>query len=214
MDTKINTIDMFFTPPTALDPAAGRIRYSTLYLLRRDVDFCFGIDHVTRQRRPGAGAALFPGTMAIMAGIDLLAKCQHGTEEVGKTGFKEFLIKYFGLNPALAKEHAEAIYQLRNGLLHAFGLSSRDRSRLEYQFVLTEDQPDLIRVVHFSAVVWHVLIDLRVLRQRFEEAIELYRNDVRKDPNLQKKFIRVFKRYGIVMVGRPRQPWFGPLTVP
>jgi hypothetical protein len=66
--TKTNPIELFFMSPATPGQAVGVTNYSPLYLLRRDVNFCFGIDHPTGQRRLGAEAALFPGTMAIMAG--------------------------------------------------------------------------------------------------------------------------------------------------
>lgn len=69
-----NKMRLFFKSP---DDFVGRTgRHSTLYLLRRDVSLCFGID-------PNSGnkvdfVALFPGAMAILAGIDLLAKFVYG----------------------------------------------------------------------------------------------------------------------------------------
>lgn len=219
MHATTSPIELFFLSPATPDPGVGSTNYSSLYLLRRDVNFCFGIDHATGERRPGAGAALFPGTMTIMAGIDLLAKCWRGDDAIdgARRRFKDFLKTYFGLNAGdkvLAEEHAESIYQLRNGLLHAFGLFSRGRSRREYKFILTEDQQQLIRTVHRSAMVSHVWIDLRVLRQRFEEAIDLYRRDLSRDADLRSKFIPMFKRYGVLHVDRPGQPWFGTLLMP
>ena len=153
-------------------------------------------------------AALFPGAMAIMAGIDLLAKCWSGDDTVGKTGsrFKGFLKEYFGLDVAFASEHGESIYQLRNALLHNFGLSSRSGSGREYKFVVTEDQMDLIWIVHRNPPVWHVWIDLRVLRQRFEDAIELNRRDLGCDADLRKMPVPMLKRYGIIRVGAVREP--------
>jgi hypothetical protein len=66
----MSPIDLFFQSPNNFDD--NQDNFSTLFALRRDIYICMGInpnDNATIESR-----ALFPAAMAIMAGIDLLAK--------------------------------------------------------------------------------------------------------------------------------------------
>lgn len=63
-------INAFFMNPSTPPVIPGT--FSQLYLLRRDISTCFGIDPDNGQRLPTQ--ALWPGVMAICAGIDLLGK--------------------------------------------------------------------------------------------------------------------------------------------
>lgn len=76
---------LFFENPKLYRSPPGE--FGILYLLRRDIDQCI------------AGSILWPGAMAIMAGIDLLAKFAAGDDAVGQVGnrFRDFLGQYFHL---------------------------------------------------------------------------------------------------------------------
>ena len=129
--------DKFFQSP--LQPRSLPGDFGILYLLRRDIIQCLG-------KNPNTGAALglqsvWPGAMAILAGIDLLAKYLAGNDDRGGVGkrFREFVkSKYFG--PISAGDE-ETIYQLRNALLHSFGLYSESESKkhvvTKYRFTLS-----------------------------------------------------------------------------
>ncbi|MBU2858045.1 hypothetical protein HF289_14660 [Acidithiobacillus ferrooxidans] len=54
--------------------------FSVLYLLRRDVYQCMGIDSTTRNKT--GIKIIWPGVMAILAGIDLLGKFYSGNDEI------------------------------------------------------------------------------------------------------------------------------------
>ena len=97
---------LFFEDPTVNRSPPGD--YGILYLLRRDITRC--MDY----------SILWPAAMAIMAGIDLLAKFETGDDSLGRVAgrFKAFIKQYFAINTS----DAETIYQLRNSLLHSFGL--------------------------------------------------------------------------------------------
>jgi hypothetical protein len=71
--------------------------------------------------------------MAVLAGIDLIAKFIYRdlANEVGKR-FTDFVSKY--INNIFHEE----LYQLRNSLLHSFGLYSETRNGKAYHFVLTQ----------------------------------------------------------------------------
>ena len=81
--TRSNILDIsiseFFLPPTSNKQPPGV--FSTLYLLRRDAAQCMGFDPNTlNQLPPGTPKALWPGVMAVFAGIDLLAKLYVGKD--------------------------------------------------------------------------------------------------------------------------------------
>jgi hypothetical protein len=90
--------------------------------------------------------------MAVLAGIDLLAKFCEGSDNSGgkdKHGvgkrFKKFARKYM----RLTKEEANLIYQLRNSLLHSFGLYTEEkdkkwRVKARYYFQLCQGSHELI----------------------------------------------------------------------
>src|SRR5689334_11965232 len=111
-------INSFFMAPSTPPVVPGVL--SQLYLLRRDISTCFSID-------PDNGGqlstqALWPGVMAICAGIDLLGKFLAGNDDIGGVGprFRTFLTTFFGIS----QNEATTVYQLRNSLLHSFGLYS------------------------------------------------------------------------------------------
>lgn len=111
-----SNFDLFFE-----DPKTPKIKpddFSVLYLLRRDISQCMGINPNTGCKTDNQ--AIWPGVMAILSGIDLLGKFYAGSD-VGQVGirFKSYVEKYFN---DIKEEDKETIYQLRNALLHSFGL--------------------------------------------------------------------------------------------
>ena len=70
MNSIMEQIGFFFFNPRVSIGLTGR--FSILYLLRRDIRTCFGLDPNSDQ--PIGFRALFPAAMATMAGIDLLSK--------------------------------------------------------------------------------------------------------------------------------------------
>ncbi|MBX9685696.1 MAG: hypothetical protein K2X27_03275 [Candidatus Obscuribacterales bacterium] len=108
-------LDFFFRDP-ASQPTfrVGDNLFSNLYLLRRDINTCY------------SGGAVWPGVMGIMAGIDLLAKFFAGTDlSAVSERFRDFTNEYISNNNVI---DSEVLYQLRNALLHSFGLYSKRRA--------------------------------------------------------------------------------------
>jgi hypothetical protein len=175
MDTFQEHFDIFFK-----DPFEEPERPSTcgvLYLLRRDIIVCFD-----------KKIAKWPATMAIFAGIDLLGKFYAG-EDKSRVGprFKAFVERYFDFSP----DDAETIFQLRNALMHSFGLYSKGR-----HFSLTDRETDfLIRRDSNYAI-----INIVALKEEFEAAVEKYQADVRVDSDLQKKFEEMYPNYGAINI--------------
>ena len=110
--------DLFFENPDVRRDGPGE--FGILYLLRRDINRCLVL---------GEGSWL--GAMGVMAGVDLLGKFLEGNDDTGKVGkrFRHFLRQYFPLGDA---SDAETLYQLRNSMLHSFGLYSPTENR-EYR---------------------------------------------------------------------------------
>jgi hypothetical protein len=184
--------DLFFLPPrTKVDPPNW---FGVLYLLRRDIDLCMGID-------PTTGVAVsyraeWPGAMAILAGIDLLAKFFAGSDQRNKVRdrFRDFLKAFF---IGTSEADRNVIYQLRNSLLHSFGLYSEDKNTT-YRFFLTSDKT-LPLVSHPQPDQYWV--DLSALHGEFEKAVVAYQAALEADPKLQGKFAAMFGNYGRIHIG-------------
>ena len=141
--------------------------------------------------------ALWPGAMAIMAGIDLLAKFFAGSNETGAgKRFVEFLECCSDVKNA---DDRDVIYQLRNSLLHSFGLYSEDKKKKKvYRFFLTDTGTDPL-VSPKQGDRYYV--DLQVLHREFEKAVKLYREKLNGDGELKKKFDKMFGNYGCIYIG-------------
>jgi hypothetical protein len=183
--------DIFFEEPHSGRHSPGQ--FGVLYLLRRDIFRCMGIDPITRN--PMNYMALWPGTMAILAGIDLLGKFFAGRDQRGGVGkrFCDYLKEYF---QPISTGDGGVIYQLRNALLHSFGLYSEDKGKI-YEFVLVQNQSQLIQQVPADTYI----VDIRELHRRFEESVCRYKVQLENDKNdLQKNFTAMFPKYGAIRI--------------
>jgi len=183
--------DTFFRKPSDVPSIPGT--FGVLYLLRRDIIQCFGFNPNTGMKYQDP--VLWPGGMAILAGIDLLAKFFKGSDTIGEVGqrFKDFVKQYFQLS---SEEDKETIYQLRNALLHSFGLYSQNKRQQQYHFTLTANNSSLIQ----QAAPGKFQIDLCSLHQKFENALDTYAVDLNKSKDLQNKFLRMFQNYGAISI--------------
>jgi len=179
-------IEFFFKNPLEFTEEPGK--KSILYLLRRDIMTCFGLDANTNE--PIQSAAFFPGTMAIMAGIDLLAKFYEGNDDIytGKERFKIFVRAY--IDP----RHDVSIYQLRNSLMHSFGTYSKGNKGIDYRFRLDTVSPNLINLIDDNTC----LVNIKRLREQFESACEQYYQDLFHSKELSQKFMKVYEQYGFI----------------
>jgi hypothetical protein len=181
---------LFFENPLVHRAPPGR--YGILFLLRRDINSCLGAEAGLQNRTPRQ--IQWPGAMGVFAGIDLLAKFLAGADWSGVgCRFREFVTRYFHLPAA----DVDAIYQLRNSMLHSFGLYSRGNGTV-YRFTLvSRGARPLVR--HTSPE--HYLVDVISLHEDFERAVEEYRRDLQCDPALQQKFLAMFPNYGAIHIG-------------
>ena len=184
----MSTFELFFQNPNDFNDKQEV--YSTLFLLRRDILTSFGIN--PNDNSKVEYQVLFPGTMAIMAGIDLLSKFHFTDNETNgnKSGdrFKGFIKKY------IDNDGHEVLYQLRNSLLHSFGLYSKDRQGREYNFILDQNTDSFINKIDDK----NYLISINILRDYFESSIQKYMQDVLNDQELKTNFELMFVKYGYI----------------
>jgi hypothetical protein len=183
--------DLFFEEPSQYRPPPGV--FGVLYLLRRDATQCTGVDPNTGAKN--MAPILWPGAMCILAGVDLLAKFWRGSDQIGQvsTRFKDFVDQYF---KPLSSGDNEVIYQLRNSLLHSFGLYSEGKGKV-YRFVLSTQHAPLIQFT----VPETYQIDLLTLHEQFETAIVQYKIELESDTVLKNNFNLMFSRYGSIQYG-------------
>ncbi len=181
-------IDLFFRDPSDAPQIPGE--FSTLYLLRRDIETCLGRDPTTK--RSLECQALWPAAMAIFAGIDLLAKFYAGNDDNGKVceRFNNFINGFFDI----PENDAKVIYQLRNALIHSFGLYSKHKTE-EFRFTLTYKKYET--VVNKNPHDRY-FIDIYMLSIKFDEAVIKYHKSCEspKELELQEKFNKMFDNYG------------------
>jgi len=180
-------IEFFFTPPTT-NPNTLSEKKSVLYLLRRDAYTCLKIDPTSLAEI--CFQARWPGIMTIMTGIDLLGQYYMGTdcpEGCGKR-FKKYIIMYFkGVN----RSEANILFQLRNALIHSFGLYARDSEYREYIFTLPSIKKPKPKLIDYGGKNRYIISDV-TLHEKFEDSINKYYKELLKDPILQKHFEAMF----------------------
>jgi len=169
-------IELFFEDPKT-PPRPRPTSYGVLYLLRRDINTCFDNN------------AEWPGIMATLAGIDLLGKFYKG-DEIGVGDRFRLFLDYFG---NISEEEKEIIYQLRNSLLHSFGLYSEDRRGNIYRFTLGKNFPQFIEQ---NGERYYV--DVLKLLEYFNLSIGNYYSALKNSTILQAKFEEMFPKYGAI----------------
>lgn len=195
--TLIDKLDLFFENPNKRLANAGVVdtnpnfptlhckKLSSLCLLRKDVRRCF------RQ----SDQILWPGTMAVLAGIDLLAKLHDGNDTNGAIGqrFRNFVNAFM-----LAGDGAR-VWALRNALLHSYGIYFEDatatpaRFRLNSTIPLPTGSPSLFQTPMPNIVD----LNVRELRTCFENSISSYETHIRGSAADQTaRFEPMFDKYG------------------
>ena len=181
MNQKISpNIEFFFEDPST-PPRPRPTNYGVLYLLRRDIITCFD------------NSAECPGIMALLAGIDLLGKFYTGNDDPGRGRVGERFITFLQYFGNISEREKEVIYQLRNSLLHSFGLYSEDKNGNIYKFTLGKNFHAFIKQVGDR-----YYIDVLKLREYFNLSIENYYKDLKDNIDLQLKFEKMFPRYGAI----------------
>jgi hypothetical protein len=184
-------VDFFFRDPRSAPESSGV--FSRLYLLRRDIFVCFELDPTSGERLPH-GQAIWPGTVAILIGTDLLAQCLAGADGQGVgERFRVFAETYFKLTAS----EARALYQLRNAMLHSFALFSEDWKGTQYRFAFSDKSAKLITPLGNDEYA----VNLAQLANSFEDSARFYFSDLCNKglPNhalLHQNFMKIFVKYG------------------
>jgi len=142
--------------------------------------------------------------MAVLAAIDLLGKFLAGTDKTPvRQRFTDFVVRYFGLSN---RNEAYLIYQLRNSLLHSFGLYSETSDKkgnvtAVYNFVLTRGPNTLI----IPSGNNFYKVDVQCLRERFEKSVAEYEAELRDTSrsdhqDLNKNFNLMFPKHAKPMI--------------
>jgi hypothetical protein len=191
-------ITIFFQDPR--DFASQQGIKSTLYLLRRDTCQCFGFDPNSYKKIEFQ--ALWPAVMGVMAGIDLLAKFMCGDEIGVGVRLRNYVIKYIDENIS------EELYQLRNSLMHSFGLYSENRKNI-YHFVLGNSLKCILKekIINHEKIIDGILIqkkesvyfiDIFELWEKFEESIKDFHFELNSSIELKNTFNKMFHKYGLI----------------
>jgi hypothetical protein len=192
-NTTMTDIEDFFRDHITYSPEPNA--YSVLYFIRRDIRIC-----MRDPKESDPHPALFAATMLVFAGIDLLGKFLAGEDSFkkGKPGkrFRRFFTRYF---QTVSPDDAKIIYQLRNALMHSFGLYSRDNGN-EYHFILSTGTGGPL-ITHQGSD--HYLVDLRTLQDLFQNAIKEYHKDLQQDSSFQNNFAAMYPRYGKIPQRQP-----------
>ena len=177
-------IDFFFHYDNNCE---GKTKFSNLCLLRRDINTCFDINPNDLISKIGYNA-LWPGTMGILAGIDLLAKFYCGSDDKkSRERFINYVTKF------IDKKYKEEIYQLRNALLHSFGLYSEStKQNKAYKFILTQDPSYLIKHKENSN---QICVSVKKLHELFEKSITEF-SLIYPSLDSYKKFKELYQKYG------------------
>lgn len=183
-------MDLFFQDPYIFVEAS---KSSKLHLLRRDIYCCMGYTKVDDKvhkliKDDNIYPIIWSGAMAVLAGIDLLSKFYAGSDNQAQVGsrFKTYCEKY------IDSDNAEVIYQLRNSLLHSFGLFSKTKTAT-YYFQVSSCRNELVTLLPNIRPNYN--IDLYTLWDKFEQSIEKYKEDIEKDDSLKENFLKMFDLY-------------------
>ncbi len=185
---------LFFQSPSQSPHLPGN--FGILYLLRRDILQCLGRNPCTGGRL--GSQALWPAAMAILAGIDLLAKYLDGSDATGDVGkrYCAFVSKYF--QPLSAGEE-QTLYQLRNALLHSFGLYSENHGT-QYRFTLSFQPCCIPASLVTNLGGGRYFVEVANLHGRFEAAVSAFQKDVDANTALQQNFRKMFVKYGSIPI--------------
>ena len=184
----------FFQDPAVepQQPQSGKpVTHGVLYLLRRDIKKCI------------EAGAVFPTAMAILAGIDLLAKFYKGSDNY-RSGvhqrFEGFVKEYF---QPLDKDEPERLWQLRNAMMHSFGLYSEQKAggrvKAKYRFAIDPGEsgrPDKGQIVEDYGDD-NYYVGIATLKKRFEQAVHGYHGALKEGKDkLQEHFEKMWDKYG------------------
>lgn len=193
MDEKLlnQQIEFFFEKP---DFHAGcPTPFSQLLLCRLHINICYGVDPENETK------TVWPGTMAILAGIDLLGLFYSGkTSNTNKT-FRNFCEDFLGLT----EDEAITLYMLRCAMMHTFGLFSKctleEKRNYKYWFeTYYGDKSFFIEPIKTDGKNLYFKVSFSTLYDKFFIAIDDFHNKLKTDKILRQKFSRTFSKSSVL----------------
>jgi len=196
-------IAFWFRPPEPIKEPKDLGTMSSLFMLRREIQFCLigdltNEDSVIEVAMSRGEYRLFASMMVTMAGVDLLAKFWAGSDEIGGVGarIKCFAERYMFTNAKDPKRSGEILYQaIRNPLLHSFTLYDR-----VLQIWLLNRQPQF-DIIENPERPGHVLISIEGIYLAFIRGLRAYQEELIRSDDLRAKFERMYERYGTTGFG-------------
>lgn len=200
-NTSINEkINLFFSKPTSVPPHPTE--FSPLHLLRRHVNICLCIDPSPPDHNY---QAIWPGAMAVLAGIDLLGAYYSGKIKGTNKTFMDFCEKFLGLN----NDDSEIIYMLRCAFIHTYGLITTNEIRRSvnyrktYRFkVFYEEDKSWLIITNIDTLGREIYcINLHELYIKFESSVDKFCDCVKAEAVYANNFEKVYDQLGIIAYG-------------
>lgn len=175
--------ELLFQHPYDFD--SEQSRRSTLHVLRRDLLTCLGINPNNGLKLQNQQTLYYPAAMCVCAGIDLLGKFIYGDAGTSNKRFKDYL----ELCCQLQTDECSILYQLRNSLLHSYGMYSIDGKEIEYFF--TVEYSDDERFICSQGN--NHTVNLKKLHNLFESSILRAKESINHE-----HFNEMFNKYGVL----------------
>jgi hypothetical protein len=174
--TPMDSSEFFFTAPT-IAPAKHQqddAAQSVPYLLRREAQDCLlgtVIDESLVRDHAGDKHRVFATTMVLLSGIDLLGRFLDPRANVEQR-FKRFVRTYMYPDEPDA---ADALYAVRNAIMHAFGLHDAVRA---LSLVLDQTKANTIQAAAVTTAGNRAVVNVLQLFDDVIRAITRYRRDL------------------------------------
>ena len=170
----IEKIEFIFRDP---DLDADPNNNSQLYLLRRDISRCL----CQNKDSKNAEKLLWPATLSIFAGIDLLAtyynNLQYKIDSYHEKKFKKFILDYFKLEDELIN----ALYRFRCAIVHNYGLVATKKDEVyRFDFNYLETDKELIKKLGTR----YYYVSLYILDIKFRNAVDSLKQHLLDKNNL------------------------------
>lgn len=186
---EIDIINFFFSSTND----KGIIPFSSLYLLQKHVEICFGLNNSTFPK------AIWPGAIALLCGIDMLSIYFSNSDKSSSGVFTDFC----NICMKTSDEESNAIFMLRNALVHCYSLRAFDDvTKRFFKFFVDfkEDEDWFVIFVTDSGDDIEYRINLYNLYTKFELSVKNYYEKLSdpKNKSLRDNFKNARKRFGTI----------------
>lgn len=163
------------------------IRFSPLYLICRDIHYCFGKNPelgILINTGSDFGPAKFAGVILLSSAIHMLSSIMVVRED--KIG--EFSKKYL----KLSKKDGNRLELLRNSIVHInYSIAFKRRGKPSVLFTLSEIQESLIfKGENIHGFAEHYIINPVIFKKRFLNTLAPFKKDLMEDVALRESFDR------------------------